>query len=67
MILFCDNQSVAEMINQTSSKCSRCMYLLRLITLRDLIDNRRISARYVTTRDNYLADSLSRLKIELFK
>ena len=66
-MLFCDNQSVVNMINQTTSKCRNCMHLIRKLTLLSLCINARIFATYVSTHDNYLADYLSRLKIRKFK
>ena len=66
-MLFCDNQSVVNMINQTISKCRNCMHMIRKLTLFCLRINARIFATYVSTHDNYLADYLSWLKICKFK
>ena len=43
IIIFCDNMSVVEMVNNNASKCKRCLYLLRILTLNCLIHNCRIS------------------------
>ena len=59
VILFCDNMSVVNMINNSSSSCKNCMYLLRLITLNNLVNNRRVFAKHICTERNNLADSLS--------
>ena len=67
IILFCDNQSVVSMINNTTSSCKNCMVLIRLIVLQCLQDNVRIYAKYVRSADNYIADILSRNKMSLFK
>ena len=67
IILFCDNQSVVEMINQTSTSCKNCMVLIRMIVLKGLIENVRVFARHVEGVKNTLADSLSRDKVEHFK
>ena len=67
IIVHCDNQAVVGMINKLSSSCKNCMVLLRLLVLDGLIHNRRLSARYIKSRDNVLSDVLSRLKIEKFK
>ena len=67
IILFCDNQSVVDMINFTTTSCKNCMVLIRMIVLRGLLDNVRIFARHVKGVDNGYADSLSRNKINLFK
>ena len=67
VVIFCDNMSVVCMINNITSKCKNCMFLLRQITLNGLRYNRRVSAKYVSTKSNFLADSLSRLDIAKFK
>ena len=64
--IHCDNQSVVQMINNTSSSCKNCMYLIQLIVLTVLIHNRRVFATYVSTKDNGPADSLSRLDFPRF-
>ena len=67
IILFCDNEAVVHMINDTASKCKRCMYLLRLITLEGMIRNVRINAKHVGTKLNGKADALSRLDFKRFR
>ena len=67
IILFCDNQSVVDMINVTSTSCRHCMVLIRMIVLKGLIENIRIFARHVKGVNNGLADSLSRGKFNQFK
>ena len=47
VVIFCNNQSVVHMINNTSSSCSNCMVLIRIIVLYSLIYNVRIFAKYV--------------------
>ena len=64
--LFCDNKSVVDMINITSTSCKNCMVLLRLIVLKGLVENVRIFARHVPGEQNGLADSLSRDKFGEF-
>ena len=66
IVLFCDNESVVEMINSTSSRCRNCMVLLRIIVLEGLICNTRIFAKHVRTRLNSKADALSRLDFKRF-
>ena len=61
IILFCDNESVVEMVNSTSSKCKNCMVLIRLLVLEGLTNNVRIFAKHVSGKSNYFSDSLSRL------
>ena len=67
MTVFCDNTAVVSMINNITAKCKNCMWLLRLITLEGLQHNRHVFAKYVRMKSNFLADSLSRLKIKKFK
>ena len=39
IILFCDNMSVVEMVNSTSSTCRNCMVLIRILVLESLLKN----------------------------
>ena len=66
IMLFCDNKAVVAMINNTSSKCQKCTKLLRMIVLKGMMYNVKISAKYVTLKDNDFADSLSRLQLNRF-
>ena len=60
VVLFCDNRSVCDMLNNDCvSKCKNCMYLLRLITLKNLLQNRRIFADHVKGKWNIQSDALS--------
>ena len=67
VVLFCDNMSVVHMINNTASKCKNCMFLLRLITLKSLVFNTKITAKHVEGISNVLADKLSRLDYKGFR
>ena len=60
IVIFCDNQAVVQMVNNYTSSCQNCMRLLRVLVLDCLIHNHRITVEYVTSKDNFLADSLSR-------
>ena len=64
--VFCDNIAVVHMINNGTSSCKNCMYLLRLVTLDNMINNRGVFAIYVKSADNFLADALSRLQFNRF-
>ena len=66
IIIFCDNLSVVNMVNSLSSKCRNCMYLIRLLVLAGLSDNRRVFVSHVRTFLNKQADYLSRLKFDKF-
>ena len=64
--IFCDNQSVIQMINNCTSKCKNCMVLIRILVLQCLLNNTKISAKYVRSEHNTFADLLSRLKYKQF-
>ena len=66
VIVYCDNMSVVNMINKSSSSCKNCMVLIRLLVLSGLTDNRRVFAKHVVGKNNELADSLSRLQMSRF-
>ena len=66
VVLFCDNQSVVQMINTSSSACSNCMKLMRILVLKCLKENVRVFTRYIRSKDNKASNFLSRLKIAEF-
>ena len=65
--LFCDNMSVVNMINNTSSSCKNCMILIRIMVLKGMIHNVKITARHVPGVLNEISDSLSRNQPERFR
>ena len=67
IVLFCDNESVVNMINYTTTSCKNCMVLIRIIVLKGLVENVRVFARHVQGSKNIFADSLSRNKLNYFK
>ena len=67
IILFCDNQSVVTMINNTTSSCKYCMALIRKLTLKSLEFNFRVFAQWVRVAFNLETDLLSRQKFSKFK
>ena len=66
IVVFCDTQSIVEMVNQMTLGCQNCMVLLRKLAINNLEHNRRIFVKYVRSKENYLSDSLSHLKFNLF-
>ena len=66
VIVYCDNMSVVAMVNSMSSNCKNCMYLLRLLTLNNMVHNRRVFARHVRGIHNNLSHTLSRLQFDCF-
>ena len=64
--LFCDNSGAKDIINTAASRCKNCRVLIRLLTLECMKWNVRVFARYVRSRENFLADNLSRFKMKEF-
>ena len=67
IVIFCDNQSVIQMVNKVTSSCANCMVLIRFIVLHCMIHNIRIRVKYVKSQDNTFADLLSRMKYKEFR
>ena len=65
-IIYCDNKSVRDMVNSTTFGCKNCMVLIRLLVLDSLVHNRRLTVKYVKSKDNELADALSRGDLKKF-
>ena len=66
IIIFCNNQATVEMVNKGASSCKNCQHLLRILTLDNMLINRRVSVKYVQTLLNKRADALSCLKFKTF-
>ena len=67
MKVLCDDQSVVWMINNLSSSCRHCMYLLRLLVLNGLQFNQRVVAQHIMGTDNKMSDALSRNQLDRFR
>ena len=67
LMVLCNNQAVVQMINNLTSSCKNCMFLLQLLVLDGLRHNRQLVARYINMKANYLSDALSRQRIDKFK
>ena len=65
--VFCDNVAVVHIVNKTSSSCGWCMKLVCMLVLNGLKFNCRVRAKYVGTKRNGIADSLSRLQLCRFQ
>ena len=50
IIVNCDNTSVRDMVNDLTSGCKNCMYLIRLLTLNNLKHNRRVFVVYIESK-----------------
>ena len=57
VIIFCDNQVIVEMVNNTTSGYKNCMHFLWLLVLNGLQFNRSVSMKYVKSSKNILAVS----------
>ena len=66
LVIHCDNQTVCRTITDLTSSCKQCMILVRILALNNLIFNRKLTAEYVRSEHNTLADSLSRLNFKKF-
>ena len=64
--VYCDNESVVHMINNSVSSCSQCRKLIRILTLENIKCNRRLFARHIRTHLNVLSDALSRQNLTKF-
>lgn len=60
VVVFCDNESVVHMINKTTSSCSVCMIMIRMIVLWSMRFNTRIFCTHLKSEENFKADFLSR-------
>ena len=63
--IYCDNQAVQGMINTLASTCNQCRKLIRLVALLQ-IENIQIFIKFVKSRENGLADNLSRQDFSRF-
>ena len=66
IIVFCDNQADCSMVNSLASSCKNCMYLIRKLTLNNLVHKRCIFLKFIPSKQNSLADSLSRGQMARF-
>ena len=66
VLIFCDNEAVVHMVNQTSARCENSMVLIRLLVLTSIKFNCRIFVHQVPGIQNILADPLSRNKMTKF-
>ena len=64
--IFCDNEAVVHMVNNSASSCEFCMRLIRIIVFRNIIYNRRIDVLHLRSEENFLSDALSRLNLTKF-
>ena len=65
-LIFCDNEAVVHMINNSALSCPLCMKMIRGLVLKGLQYNFRLFAQHVRIQDNQTADALSRLQFDRF-
>jgi hypothetical protein len=65
--VFSDNEGVVFSLNRASCECPDTMPLIRLIFLRSIQKNFRLTAKYIHTKENTKADNLSRLQMDEFR
>ena len=59
----CDNQALVHCLNKLTSKNSSVMKLMRTLVLFLLANNISLVAEYITSKDNWLCDTLSREQV----
>ena len=64
--IFCDNQAAMHITNSLTSKCTHSMKLVRMLTMDNIRNNRKIYVEYVKSEENVLADALSRQNFTKF-
>ena len=64
--IHCDNQAVMHMVNNLASSCSQCMKLIQIIALQGIVHGRRVRVIFVRSKNNILADTLSRMDFDHF-
>ena len=55
-----------HMVNNFASSCPQCRKLLRIIALVGIRNNARYRVKYISSKDNFLSDSLSGLDYATF-
>ena len=67
VLLHIDNQAVVHIINKQTSKDPYIMVLVRELVLTILKLNVEVRAEYISTKENFLADFLSRQQVQEFR
>ena len=62
IILNCDNQAIVASINKQSARNATIMKLLRPLILALMLHNIKFTAVYIKSKDNIMADALSRFQ-----
>ena len=67
IIFHCDNLAVVNILSRQTSKDKDCMILVRYLVLTCLKFNILLKASHLFSSENYIADFLSRQKLNLFR
>ena len=67
VIIHCDNEATCSIVNNQTSNCSYCLQMIRYIVLQAMAKNMDIQCQYISTKDNDIADSLSRFQWARFR
>ena len=65
--LYCDSMNVVQTINNSSSQCRNCMNLIRIITLKSMVNNARVFTKHISSKNNGPTEALSRLEFDRFR
>ena len=55
-----------HMVNNLASSCSQCMKLIQIIALQVIVHGRRVRVIFVHSKNNILAETLSRMDFDRF-
>ena len=67
VVIFCDNEAVVNILNNTMSSCKNCMVLVRFVVLQILLYNVKLFVKYVNMKWNEISDSLSHFQNDRFR
>lgn len=67
ILLHCDNQAVVNILQKGRSRKPRINKLMRHLTLSAAQNNYLIIPRYIPTKENVIADALSRFNFQRFR
>ncbi len=66
VVIHCDNQAAVWAVNKCTSRCQKCLDLLRHFAIACMTFNFCCRAVYIPTEENIIADSLSRFNFQKF-
>ena len=64
--IFCDNESVKNMVNNFTSRCPQCMKLIWLLAMDGIKYNRRVFVQHVRSKQSTPANAISRMDFVRF-